>query len=125
MAQGLRVLPREVGRLSVLGRILRDILKPTARDAPAPKASRRVLNVGGANKDTPIPPHYDGWEHLLLDIDPRGKPDIVCDARELQSLEGGQFDAIYCSHNSFAQYDRLDVTKVGGDAPRTEAGRFR
>jgi SAM-dependent methyltransferase len=59
----------------------------------------RVLNVGGNSKHIPIPPHYAGWEHLLLDIDPRGKPDIVCDARELASLSPAQFDAVYCSHN--------------------------
>ena len=39
-------------------------------------------------KTIPIPPHYDGWEHVLLDVDPRGDPDIVCDARELDSLRG-------------------------------------
>jgi hypothetical protein len=26
-------------------------------------------------------------------------PDIVCDARELTTLEEGLFDAVYCSHN--------------------------
>jgi Methyltransferase domain len=59
----------------------------------------RVLNVGGNSKDIPIPPHYAGWEHLLLDIDPRGKPDVVADARELDALPGRQFDAVFCSHN--------------------------
>jgi SAM-dependent methyltransferase len=59
----------------------------------------RVLNVGGNSKDIPIPPHYAGWDHLLLDIDPRGKPDIVADARELGALPARQFDAVYCSHN--------------------------
>ena len=59
----------------------------------------RVLNVGGNSKDVPIPPHYAGWEHLLLDIDPRGKPDVVADARELGALPARQFDAVYCSHN--------------------------
>jgi SAM-dependent methyltransferase len=62
-------------------------------------AQRKVLNVGGNNKQIPIPSYYREFEHLLLDIDPRGKPDIVCDARNLASLEPGQFDAIYCSHN--------------------------
>lgn len=72
---------------------------------------RKVLNVGGNNKETPIPPHYAGWEHLLLDIDPRGNPDIVCDARELISLAPNQFDSVYCSHN-LEHYYRHDARKV-------------
>lgn len=72
---------------------------------------KKVLNVGGNNKEIPLPPHFAEFEHLLLDIDPRGSPDIVCDARELTSLEAGQFDAIYCSHN-LEHYYRHDVKKV-------------
>jgi SAM-dependent methyltransferase len=60
---------------------------------------RSVLNVGGNNKVIPIPAHYRGWKHDLLDIDPRFSPDIVCDGRELQTLPAEQYDAVYCSHN--------------------------
>ena len=95
----------------MLGKIIRDIFRPAERPAAARAPARRVLNVGGANKATAIPPHYNGWEQLLLDIDPRGKPDIVCDARDLRSLEGNQFDAIYCSHN-LEHYYRHDAVKV-------------
>lgn len=62
-------------------------------------AQRKVLNVGGGNKNIAIPAHYAGFEHLLLDIDPRGQPDVVKDARKLTELEPAQFDAVYCSHN--------------------------
>ncbi len=72
---------------------------------------RKVLNVGGNSKDIPLPPQYQGWEHILLDIDPRGKPDIVCDARELSRLPRSEYDAVYCSHN-LEHYYRHDVTKV-------------
>lgn len=72
---------------------------------------KRVLNVGGNSKEIELPPEYAGFEHLLLDIDPRGKPDIVCDARKLDTLEGGQFDAVYCSHN-LEHYYRHDVSRV-------------
>jgi SAM-dependent methyltransferase len=71
----------------------------------------RVLNVGGSSKAIPIPPHYAGWEHLLLDIDPRGAPDVVCDARELTSLPAAQFDAVYCSHN-LEHYYKHDGRRV-------------
>jgi SAM-dependent methyltransferase len=72
---------------------------------------KNVLNVGGNSKQIPLPPHFAEFEHLLLDIDPKGEPDIVCDARELASLESGLFDAVYCSHN-LEHYYRHDVAKV-------------
>jgi SAM-dependent methyltransferase len=72
---------------------------------------KRVLNVGGGDKSIGLPGQYDGFEHVLLDIDPAGGPDIVCDARRLDSLEPAQFDAIYCSHN-LEHYHRHEVPKV-------------
>lgn len=72
---------------------------------------KKVLNVGGNNKAIALPPQYAEFEHLLLDIDPKGSPDIVCDARKLNSLESGQFDAVYCSHN-LEHYYRHDVKEV-------------
>jgi SAM-dependent methyltransferase len=71
----------------------------------------RVLNVGGNDRNIPLPRHFAGWQHVLLDIDPRGKPDIVCDARELASLPGAQFEAVYCSHN-LEHYHRHEVPRV-------------
>jgi SAM-dependent methyltransferase len=72
---------------------------------------KRVLNVGGGSKTIALPPVYQGWEHILLDIDPRDGPDLVCDARELTSLPAATFDAVYCSHN-LEHYFRHDVPKV-------------
>lgn len=72
---------------------------------------RKVLNVGGNNKTIPLPPQYAGWEHVLLDIDPRGNPDVVCDARELTKLPGAEYDSVYCSHN-LEHYYRHDAAKV-------------
>lgn len=74
---------------------------------------KRVLNVGGANKSIALPAQYQGWKHVLLDIDSRGGPNIVCDARELTTLPAAQFDAVYCSHN-LEHYYRHDVPKVLG-----------
>lgn len=72
---------------------------------------KKVLNVGGNSKQIALPPQYADFEHLLLDIDPEGEPDILCDARLLTTLESGQFDAIYNSHN-LEHYYRHDVPKV-------------
>lgn len=61
----------------------------------------KVLNVGGNNKAIPIPKCYDGWEHHLLDIDPVGEPDVLCDAQLLKDKQEyrGKYDSVYCSHN--------------------------
>jgi SAM-dependent methyltransferase len=102
----------------VLGRFLkgRPSALPTqpssqpATAAPGP-GQPTVLNVGGSTKKIPIPPHYAGWGHLLLDIDPRRGADIVCDARNLSGLVSGQFDAVYCSHN-LEHYYQHELPKV-------------
>jgi SAM-dependent methyltransferase len=110
-----------------LARLLRNLVRPdpasvtpdpaasVAAQASEPTAStdhrQRVLNVGGGSKRVPIPDHYNGWDHVLLDIDPVGKPDIVCDARTLTELDAAQFDAVYCSHN-LEHYFRHDGRKV-------------
>lgn len=73
----------------------------------------KVLNVGGNSKAIPIPECFDGWQHDLLDIDPRGTPDLVCDARELWRLTMRVYDAVYCSHNleHFYRHEVPDVLK--------------
>ena len=62
----------------------------------------KVLNVGGNSKAIALPPIFDGYEHLLLDIDPTGKPDLLCDARELTSTPAAQYPraqaAGFCLH---------------------------
>lgn len=69
------------------------------------------LNIGGHSKKIPVPEHYKGWDHLLLDIDNSNNPDIHCDARNLTSLDSDRFDAIYCSH-TLEHFYRHDVPKV-------------
>jgi hypothetical protein len=76
-----------------------------------PAVSYRFLNVGGGTKDAPLPSHYADWDHVLLDIDPAVSPDICLDARELDTLLPGAFDAIYCSHN-LEHYYAHDVPRV-------------
>jgi SAM-dependent methyltransferase len=72
---------------------------------------KKVLNVGGNSKEIPMPTEYAEFQQLWLDIDPKVKPDILCDARKLATLNANQFDAIYCSHN-LEHYYRHDVPKV-------------
>jgi predicted SAM-dependent methyltransferase len=58
-----------------------------------------------------LPSQHHEWEYVLLDIDPRGEPDIVCDARELSQLPRSQFDAVYCSHN-LEHYYQHDAVRI-------------
>jgi ubiquinone/menaquinone biosynthesis C-methylase UbiE len=95
----------------ILLRYLRDLRKPAARVQATADVRPRVLNVGGGSKGIPIPPYYGNWRHDLLDIDPKGKPDVVCDARQLSTLAASQYDAVYCSHN-LEHYYKHDGTKV-------------
>lgn len=71
----------------------------------------KVLNVGGNSKTTTMPAHYHDWQQCFLDIDPRWKPDILCDARALTTQQAAQFEAIYCSHN-LEHYYAHEVPKV-------------
>jgi hypothetical protein len=73
----------------------------------------RVLNVGGYRSAVALPEHFSGWRPVLLDIDPRAAPDLLCDARELLGLPPGGYDAVYCSHN-LEHYYLHDVPKVLG-----------
>src|SRR5262245_16925833 len=98
----------------MLGRLLKG-MKPT-RKPGAPQlaidpARSSLLNVGGGSKEFRIPAHYAGWQHLLLDIDPKGGADVVLDARELARLPSAQFDAVYCSHN-LEHYHHHEVPRV-------------
>ncbi len=72
---------------------------------------KKVLNVGGNNKSIALPPHFAGWQHILLDIDAKGNPDIVLDARHLSKLPAAEYDAVYCSHN-LEHYHRHDGVEV-------------
>ena len=72
---------------------------------------KKVLNVGGNSKKISLPPRYEGWKSIVLDIDPQGKLDVVCDARQLSRLPRATYDAVYCYHN-LEHYYRHDVPKV-------------
>jgi SAM-dependent methyltransferase len=85
--------------------------KDTMKISGEKSGVKKVLNVGGNDKAIPIPSCFDGWQHDLLDIDPTGNPDILCDARELWKMPPRQYDAIYCSHN-LEHYFAHDVLKV-------------
>src|SRR5947209_7027786 len=75
----------------------------------------RVLNVGGASKDIPLPARYRGWQHDLLDIAPGPGVDHVVDARSMcSSMSPCVYDAVFCSHNLEHYYaHELDLVLMG------------
>jgi methyltransferase family protein len=85
--------------------------RPAAMTAGRGSMSKKVLNVGGNSKAIAIPKYFEGWSHDLLDVDPRGKPDLLCDARMLATLAPNLYDAVYCSHN-LEHYFAHEVPKV-------------
>jgi len=67
-------------------------------DANKENDAMRLLNIGAGPKGCPIPPWYHDWEVVRLDIEPANEPDLLMDAMDLDTLEAGQFDAVYGSH---------------------------
>ena len=88
-----------------------DALSHSVRPPEPVRTHARVLNVGGANKGIPLPSHFAGYEHVLLDIAKGPDVDVVADARHLSDLVmysrthmdtypklRKPFDAVFCSH---------------------------
>ena len=63
--------------------------------------SKRVLNVGGGSTKAALDPiRYKDMRQSILDIDPRVRPDVCCDALDMASkIKAASFDAVFCSHN--------------------------
>ena len=59
---------------------------------------KKFINIGGCSKNFDVPHYFNNWQHILLDIDKSVNPDVICDARELKSLEPAGFDAVYCAN---------------------------
>ena len=90
----------------------RDLAEKDISLEPGEERRRRVLNVGGNDRNIPISKWYDGWDKHVLDIDPAVQPDILCDARQLEvTVTAGEYDAVYCSHN-LEHYYRHDSAAV-------------
>jgi len=112
--------------------LLRVLLSSLRARAPSPgpsrleldAARRHFLNVGGGSKDFPVPAHYAGWGHVLLDVDPRSRADLLMDARRLGELAPAQFDAVLCSHNLEHYYAHEVPGVLAGFAHVLKPGGF-
>jgi len=45
-----------------------------------------------------VPPYYDGWDVVRLDIDAVNEPDLLMDALDIRTLGGENYDAAFGSH---------------------------
>lgn len=58
----------------------------------------RLLNIGSGPPTVPMPPHYDGWDVVRLDMEASFEPDLCMDALDVGTLPWGSYDAAYCCH---------------------------
>jgi ubiquinone/menaquinone biosynthesis C-methylase UbiE len=72
----------------------------------------KVLNVGGG-PSRELPRVFKGWDQVLLDIDPNVNPDVLCDARKMNSLPASKYDAVHCSH-CLEHFHKHEVPQVLG-----------
>lgn len=57
--------------------------------------NKKFLNIGaGTSKEAPS--FFEGWKQDVLDIDPEVKPDILCDAKDLDIKN--EYDGVYIAH---------------------------
>lgn len=99
-------------------------LTPRALHLP-PVEARRVLDVGGLDKATPLAGHETD-ERFILNIDAGPDVDFVMDARKLvgsEEVQSESMDVVHCSHTLEHFYDHeiplvlagfLRVLKPGG-----------
>jgi predicted SAM-dependent methyltransferase len=59
---------------------------------------RLVVNVGCGPRGGPLPPHFQGWRELRVDVDTAVEPDIVAELTDLSAIPAGSADAVWASH---------------------------
>ena len=59
---------------------------------------RLVVNVGCGPRGGALPPHFQGWRELRVDVDAAVEPDIVADLTDLTAIAAGSADAVWASH---------------------------
>ncbi len=58
-----------------------------------------LLDVGcGPPNSSELPPYFDHWRRLRIDIDRSVQPDIVADLTDLSPIPTGSADAIWAAH---------------------------
>lgn len=64
-----------------------------------PPSARVVVNVGcGPPHANDLPPYFDDWHKLRVDVDRAVRPDIVADLTDLSPIPDGSAHAVWASH---------------------------
>ena len=60
---------------------------------------RLLVNVGcGPRGSTRLPPYFEGWRELRVDVDASVEPDLVADLTDLSAIADESADAVWASH---------------------------
>jgi SAM-dependent methyltransferase len=61
--------------------------------------ARLLVNVGSGTRESAVlPPYFDGWQQLRVDVDPTVTPDIVADITDLSQIPDASTDAVWAAH---------------------------
>ncbi len=63
-----------------------------------PGRERLVVNVGCGPRGGNLPPYFEGWRELRVDIDESALPDVLADLTDLSPIPTGAADAVWASH---------------------------
>jgi SAM-dependent methyltransferase len=67
--------------------------------AEARAVTRVFLNAGcGPSAIMRLPPLFDSWRQIRVDVDPAVAPDVIADITDLSAIESGSVDAIWSAH---------------------------
>ncbi|MBO6757307.1 MAG: methyltransferase domain-containing protein [Roseibium sp.] len=74
---------------------------PDVPAAPPPQEDAPVfLHIGaGSAGSERLPPVFQGWREIRVDIDAAVKPDIIASMISMKPIEDQSVDAIWCSHS--------------------------
>jgi SAM-dependent methyltransferase len=67
---------------------------------PEPEARSRIfVNAGSGHLGhSHLPPVFEGWQQVRVDVDPGVQPDIIADITDLSAIRSGSVDAIWSAH---------------------------
>jgi SAM-dependent methyltransferase len=64
-----------------------------------PPHERLLINVGcGTREASALPPYFDSWRQLRVDVDPAVDPDVVADITDLSQIPDASADAVWAAH---------------------------
>jgi len=69
---------------------------PPSRQGQRPQL---VVNLGcGPKGAARLPPLFNDWRELRVDVDPQVAPDLLADVTDLSAIESGSADAVWSAH---------------------------